>query len=136
MTQTLSINYVKPTSKQPPPTLQIVAPVSSGTYTTTNASVVLSGTASDSSGIKQVTWATSSGTSGLTVGTSYWNAASIQLTAATTQIAVTALAGDGQTASQSIQVNYTPSNPTDPSGGSGTPASPPSLTILDPAITT
>lgn len=47
-----------------PPQIQILQPSSSGTFTTSEATLALSGTASDNAGIDRVTWSSSAGGSG------------------------------------------------------------------------
>jgi hypothetical protein len=56
-----------------PPMLAITSP-STGTMSTSASSVVISGTASDNVGLKQVTWSTGFGASGVASGTTAWSA--------------------------------------------------------------
>jgi len=56
------------------PALTITTP-STGTMSTTAASVIITGTASDNVGVRLVSWATNFGTAGVATGTTVWSAA-------------------------------------------------------------
>jgi hypothetical protein len=60
------------------PSITILVP-GSPTVLTSAASVVLRGTATDSSGVVEVTWSASSGAAGAALGTAYWNTGEIPL---------------------------------------------------------
>jgi hypothetical protein len=56
-----------------PPALTITSP-STATMSTSALSAMLKGTASDNIGVKQVTWSTNFGASGMASGTAVWSA--------------------------------------------------------------
>lgn len=89
-----------------PPTLQIVSPATSSTYSTTSSTVTLSGTASASGGIDHLTWTNSRGGMGIASGTTSWNSGSIALQAGSNVILVRAYARSGSSDSRTITVTY------------------------------
>jgi hypothetical protein len=86
-----------------PPTINILSPASTNVVTS-NASIVVSGTASDSAGVAQVTWSTSNGDSGAASGTSNWATPPIPLYTGSTMIIIQASDGAGNTAWRSLSV--------------------------------
>jgi hypothetical protein len=62
-----------------PPTLMIISPTSEPTYTTSNAKIVLTGTATDNVDVVSVTWTNSRGGKGTTMGLESWTTPEIQL---------------------------------------------------------
>ncbi|MDQ2946432.1 MAG: Ig-like domain-containing protein, partial [Acidobacteriota bacterium] len=118
-------------SSAPPvasPEINITAPAASGTYTTASASVVVSGTASDASGITRVTWANSRGGSGSASGSTNWSTGPIPLETGVSTITIVASAQSGASVSKTLDVSYA-------AAGSGNSTAPPSLTVLSPALT-
>lgn len=115
------------------PVLQITSPAAGGNYRTSLSTILLAGTAADSTGISRVTWLTSSGANGVATGTSNWSAGPISLVSGTTTITVTAYATNGQTATESLQVSYAAAPPSTPTGPDTTA---PALAILKPVMTT
>lgn len=93
------------------PSVAITSPTSSSTYSTSNASLYLAGTASDNVAVSSVAWTNSAGGSGTATGTTSWSVASITLTSGTNIITVTATDSSGNTAIDTITVTYTPSAP-------------------------
>jgi hypothetical protein len=78
ITVTRLSNIVVPTpppspSDTTPPSMAITSPASS-TFSTTLASIVISGTAGDNVGVARVTWANNFGASGMAAGTNNWSA--------------------------------------------------------------
>ncbi|MBU0992199.1 MAG: fibronectin type III domain-containing protein, partial [Proteobacteria bacterium] len=94
-----------PAAIDTPPVINIASPVSSGSYTATNATISVSGTATDDKGISQVKWANSLGGIGTAIGTSNWSG-SITLKDGTNVVTVTAYDTAGKTAGASIQIIY------------------------------
>lgn len=73
-----------------PPTVHITAPTTSSSYGTTTASLTLKGTAHDVGGsVRQVTWRTDRGGSGIATGTTQWTFG-LTVPAGTTQVTVQA----------------------------------------------
>ena len=89
-----------------PPSIMIAAPVATGTYETTNNSVVMSGTATDDNGVSQVKWSSSRGGNGTATGTATWSIGSIPLYEGTNVLSVTAYDTTGQSTGKSIDVIY------------------------------
>jgi hypothetical protein len=90
------------------PTIKISSPTTSGTYSTNNGLITLSGTASDNVGVTLVTWANASGGSGNAVGTNNWSVSSLTLRAGENMIVVKAKDAAGNESSASLQVTYSP----------------------------
>src|SRR6185369_16696727 len=90
------------------PTVAITSPTTAPTFTATTSPITLSGTASDTIGVTQVTWSNSQGGSGTASGTTSWSASGIGLQAGTNVLTVTARDGAGNTASATLTVTYTP----------------------------
>ena len=89
------------------PTIAIASPTTSGSYSTTSATVALSGSASDNVAVASVTWSNlGNGTNGSASGTSSWNIASISLAQGTNQITVTAHDIAGNTGGATLTVTY------------------------------
>lgn len=104
-------NPAPPTNPVPPPTpspgdttaptLTIASPAS--TVTTSAASRVFTGTASDASGIASVTWSTNLGSSGIAQGATSWRA-EIPLLRGYNTVTIRATDGAGNTAWRSVLV--------------------------------
>jgi uncharacterized protein YjdB len=95
------------------PTVAITAPTSGATFATNTSSITLSGTASDSVGVTQVTWTTSTGASGTATGTTSWSVANIGLHSGANIITVTAHDAANNVASKTLTVTYTTAGSTD-----------------------
>jgi len=91
------------------PTVAITIPTSSGTYSTSSSSVTLGGTASDDTGVVEVTWVNDSGGSGTASGTESWSIAGIMLYGGDNVITVTARDAANNAGSAVMTVTYTPS---------------------------
>ena len=118
------------------PVLHIVFPTASGSYTAAGGTVSISGTAADASGIAKVMWSASNGAGGQAAGTQSWSTGQITLSAGTTAVMITAFAQSGKSASQVVQITYTPaasapSAPTQPAAPA-TPATPPAAPPVTP----
>lgn len=109
------------------PQLNITAPTTSGTYGTASASVSISGTASDTSGIVRVVWSNSRGGEGQGNGTTNWSTPPVPLQPGVSIITITAVAQSGASVSKKVQVSYVPP--------SSSTAGPPSLTLSSPSST-
>jgi uncharacterized protein (TIGR03437 family) len=89
-------------------TVAITSPTSSPTFTTSNSTVNLSGTAFDSAGITQVSWATDHGASGFATGTANWTINGLVLPTGSTRVTVTARNTVAAQASATIALTYAP----------------------------
>jgi hypothetical protein len=89
------------------PNLAIDSPSSSGSYSTSSATVVVSGTASDNVSVAAVTWSNDRGGSGTAAGTTAWIAANIPLQSGNNVITVTAHDLAGNTSSATVMVTTT-----------------------------
>ena len=92
------------TSDTTAPTISIGTPTTGSTYSTTQSTINLTGTASDNRGLSQVTWVNSLGGSGVASGTTSWSIASIPLQVGTNVITVTAIDYAGNRATDSLSV--------------------------------
>ncbi|MBI5182657.1 MAG: heparin lyase I family protein [Nitrospirae bacterium] len=105
------------------PSAQIINPTNSGTYTTTNTTINLSGTATDTLGtnigITSVTWSNDRGGSGTASGTTNWSISNVPLQSGQNIITVTATDGDGKTATDVLVVTVTTSGGGDTGGNTG-----------------
>lgn len=86
-----------------PPTMKVVSPASTNILTSA-ATISLRGTASDTSGIKQVYWTTTSGGTGIASGTTDWSIPGIPLYTGTNYITVRAIDNAGNTSWRSLVV--------------------------------
>jgi len=86
-----------------PPTIAITTPTAGSTYSTPTSSLALGGTASDSVGVTQVTWANSRGGSGTASGTTSWTA-TVALQAGANVLTVTAKDAAGNTTTAVLTV--------------------------------
>ncbi len=114
-TDTLTVTYTPPapppTTDTTPPTATITGPTSNPTYSATTTPLSISGSASDTVGVTQVTWSNDRGGSGTCTGTTSWSASSITLASGQNVITVTARDAAGNTGSKTLTVNFTPSAP-------------------------
>lgn len=107
-----------------PLTIQFNYPAGTGSVTTTQSSLSLQGTASQSSGIRSVTWSSDKGGKGNATGTETWDTGAIALEPGLNTISVNAVANDGTAGSRTIVITYAPPGKQDTTA--------PSLTILSP----
>lgn len=86
-----------------PPSLTILSPAMT-VVATSASSIVISGTAQSNAGLKQVTWATSTGSAGAATGTSNWTTGPIPLYVGTTTVMLYATDTAGNQTWRSITV--------------------------------
>jgi hypothetical protein len=114
-----------------PPTLALTISSPAPNYTTTAATVTLTGTTTNSAGAVKVTWQTNNGASGTATGTATWSALEIPLTVGSNTITVTA-ADSTHHAVQTLTVTRSaapaPAPPTD--------HTPPTISVSSPIGTT
>lgn len=109
--------YSSETSKQIPfnddtaPSIIILSPVEGDTYTSVDSNVTLSGSATDDHDLQQITWQSSSGTSGTTSGTDAWTTEAIALVEGSNVITVTATDSAGNEGQDTITIAYTAPDP-------------------------
>ena len=94
------------------PVIVINGPTLNATYTTTTATLVLSGTASDNVGVTQVTWASNRGGSGTASGTTSWTGWSVPLLSGVNILTVTARDAAGNTGTDVLTVTVSNVAPT------------------------
>ncbi len=99
------------------PTITITSPTSASSYSTDTGVMALAGSASDDTGVVEVTWTNDAGGSGVCSGTDIWSAASISLAPGANVITVAARDDDNNTATDVLTVTYTPAD--DGGGGGG-----------------
>ena len=99
------------------PSVTIDSPTSSSSsspsYSTSSATINLSGTASDNIDVTQVTWSNSRGGSGMANGTAAWNASGIALQSGPNTLTITAHDTAGNTATDALVVTYSTTTPGD-----------------------
>ncbi len=98
--KTITIVYTA-TSDTTAPSLVILSPGSTSVATSASTATI-SGQASDSSGVVQVTWTDSSGRTGVASGTSYWNTGPIPLRLGTNTLTIRAYDAAGNVAWRSV----------------------------------
>jgi Big-like domain-containing protein len=106
-TDTVTVTYADTTV----PTVTITTPTATPTYSTGTSSLTLGGTASDTVGVTQVTWANSRGSSGTATGTTSWTVGGIILQVGANVLTVTALDAAGNTATDTLTVTLTSTLP-------------------------
>ena len=105
-TKSVSLRLVAPA---PLLTIGITSPTSGGSFTTSKSAINLSGNASDTFGVTQVSWVTDRGASGTASGTSSWSISGLTLFAGVTKVTVTASDAAANQASAVIALTYKPS---------------------------
>ncbi|MHB1143259.1 MAG: Ig-like domain-containing protein, partial [Sulfuricaulis sp.] len=106
------------------PSVTITGPVNASSYSTSSATLSLSGSASDNVGVTQVTWVNSRGGSGTASGTTSWNTGSISLQGGSNTLTVTARDAAGNTRTDSLVVTYSTTTPGDTTAPGVTISSP------------
>jgi hypothetical protein len=104
-TDVLTITYIMPDTTSP--VVAITLPTANTSYSTATSSLDIEGTASDATGVTQVTWSNSAGGNGTALGTNNWSIAGISLTPGENIIAVTARDEAGNESTDSITIKYT-----------------------------
>lgn len=107
--------YNTPIGDTTAPILNITGPTTSATYTTSGA-LNLTGTASDNSGLSQVTWTSSLGYSGTATGISSWSVDNVPLVAGPNKITVTTEDSQHNFAIAVLDVTYTGVSANQPPG--------------------
>jgi hypothetical protein len=103
------------------PTIQITVPTSNPTYSTTQQTINIGGTASDNAGVTQVTWFSNQGGAGTASGTTSWSVSGIPLFSGENNITVTAYDAANNQGYDTITVTYAaPENISTPNTPSGT----------------
>ncbi len=91
------------------PTIQITTPTSNPTYLTNQATINVSGTASDNVGVTEVTWVNRrTGVTGTASGTASWTASGISLNKGSNVVSITAKDAAGNKGTATLTVTYTP----------------------------
>ena len=92
-----------------PPTVSILSPTSSATYSTSSSALSLSGSATDNISLSSVTWTNDQGGSGTaTLTGNTWTISNITLTQGDNLITVTATDSNTNTSTDTLTVTYTP----------------------------
>lgn len=118
--KTLTVTYTPPDTAGP--VVNITSPTTGGTYSTSSPAVTISGTASDSSGVNNLTWTNSRGGNGLASGTVNWSMTNISLADGTNTITITAFDTKGNSSTKTLNVVYTPPDTTSPVVGISSPS--------------
>ncbi|MDL1984267.1 MAG: fibronectin type III domain-containing protein [Deltaproteobacteria bacterium] len=96
------------------PTVTITQPTSEGSYSTSQSTLTVGGSASDNIGVTSVTWINSRGGSGTASGTDNWTISSVSLQEGDNVITVTAHDAAGNSGVNTLTVTYTLPDTTDP----------------------
>jgi len=94
------------------PSIRILSPATTGTYSTTASSVSINGDASDDVGVTQISWQNDRGGSGQATPGSNWSINGIALQLGDNRITVTARDESGKSGSAAITVSYVSSSTT------------------------
>ncbi|MFQ5414496.1 MAG: FG-GAP-like repeat-containing protein [Phycisphaerae bacterium] len=107
-----------PPSDTTPPVVHIATPTTDATFTTTDDTIELAGTAADNYAVVQVTWQSDAGDQGTCNGTATWTSGAIPMTPGDNVITITAADAAGNLGTAVLGVTYTP--PPAPAVSSGT----------------
>ena len=102
---------VVPTPDTQAPVVSITAPTTGESFSVSDPSVDVSGTAGDNEGVVSVTWINSAGVSGTASGTTTWSASGINLVEGANVITVKAQDAAGNESTATLTVTYTPPAP-------------------------
>ena len=105
-TDVLTVAYSAPDTTAP--VVSIAQPTSASTFSTTAATMNVSGTSSDGVGVTQVTWSNDRGGSGTATGTTSWSVNGVALQVGSNVITITARDAAGNTATDSLTITYAP----------------------------
>ncbi|MDL1975736.1 MAG: endo-1,4-beta-xylanase [Deltaproteobacteria bacterium] len=89
------------------PAVTITKPTSRGTYSTSQSTIVVAGSASDNLGVTRVTWENDRGGDGIASGTDTWTISTISLQEGDNVITVTAYDAAGNSVGATLTVTYT-----------------------------
>lgn len=117
------------------PVVNITSPTTSPTYATTNASIILSGTASDDVSVSNVNWTSSAGYAGAATGTTNWTAGPITLQPGANVITVAARDPSANRGVDTIVVTYTAPDTTKPVVTISSPTTSPAYATSSAIIT-
>jgi hypothetical protein len=123
-TAALTVTYTLPDTT--PPTIVITSPVSTPSYSTSNGTLNLAGSASDNFGVTQITWSCDRCGSGTASGTASWIVTGITLQSGVNKLVVTAQDAAGNQGTAALTVTYTPPDTTPPTIVITSPVSTPS----------
>ena len=112
-TDVLTVTYTIPDTTAP--VVAITSPTADTSYNAETASLDLGGTASDATGVTQVTWSNSKGGSGTAFGTNEWSVSGISLTEGENIITITARDAAGNESTDLLTVTYVIPDTTEPS---------------------
>jgi Matrixin/Glucodextranase, domain B len=87
------------------PSIAILSPASSSTYSTTSGTITISGTASDAAGVGYISWTNSTGGNGTAMGNATWSTGPIALQSGANLLTVTVHGLDAKTQTAQLQVN-------------------------------
>ena len=93
-----------PVTPPPPPTAAIMVTSPANDTVTTATTTSITGTASDPSGIAQVTWQSNSGATGTATGTTSWSVPSVNLYAGENVILIRSFSNSGSTQWTSVEI--------------------------------
>jgi hypothetical protein len=96
------------------PTVTITQPTSEGSYSTSQSTLTVGGSASDNIGVTSVTWINSRGGSGTASGTDSWTISSVSLQEGDNVITVTAHDAAGNSGVNTLTVTYALPDTADP----------------------
>lgn len=106
-TATLTVLFTPSPTDTISPTVAISSPTTASNYETPTSAITLAGTASDDSGVTQVSWINDRGGSGTASGTTNWTANAISLQVGFNVLTVIAQDNSGNIGTAIIIVNYT-----------------------------
>ena len=87
-----------------PPIVTITSPTNTPTYSTTNVTISLAGTATDNVGVTQITWTNSRGGSGIASGTTSWSVGNVSLQSGLNLFTVKAFDAAGNAGTNTLAV--------------------------------
>ena len=105
-TDVLTVTYTATIADTTLPTVSIATPTSGTTFSTSFATINLTGSASDNVGVTQVSWANDRGGNGLATGTTSWAIGPISLQGGTNILTVMAIDAAGNASSDTLMVSY------------------------------
>jgi YD repeat-containing protein len=117
------------------PSVAIEVPTAASVYTTSAATLDVSGTAADDVAVAAVTWSNDRGGSGMAVGTKSWSYLGIPLQPGENVLTVTATDTVGKTAVDTLTVTLIPATPTNTPTLTRTSTGTPTLTAPPPTPT-
>ncbi|HEU4693836.1 MAG TPA: Ig-like domain-containing protein [Vicinamibacterales bacterium] len=132
-TDALTVTYTPPDTTVP--TITIMGPTTSSSYSTASSVVTIGGNSSDNMGVTAVTWTNNRGGSGFSSGTTSWSVPSVPLQGGSNVITVTAQDAAGNKGTDVLTVNYTAPDTTVPTIAITGPTSSPTSTTTSSTLT-